>query len=346
MPTGPGGPSRSQSAVRYRPYRKQPGSPMRSMLSFTRPSITESLTAAPPASRNTLIRRAYLDLIGLLPTPEEVDQFINDKSPNAWEKVIDRLLVSEHYGERWGRHWLDVARYADSWGHIHDDDNPNAWRYRDYVIKSFNDDKPYTRFIQEQLAGDELDEVSNETLIATSFHRIGPRVRFREKQNPHYRYDYLDDMVGTTAKGFLGLTVNCARCHDHKFDPISHMDYYRMVGDFFPVYRLRSSPCTAGRGCGVQPRKGEIDAQIAPLKKQIRDIEAPYRKQAFEKKLSTFPEDVQIAVRTPEDRPDARTKAACRARCCRSHNINGRRDLESPRRIASRCSRLRQDPRT
>ena len=137
-------------------------------------------------------------MIGLLPPPEEVEAFVNDPSPDAWEKRIDQLLASPHYGERWGRHWLDVARYADSWGHIHDDDNPNAWRYRDYVIESFNDDKPYDRFIREQLAGDEFDESRMRRLIATGFHRIGPRVLFREKQNPHYRYDYLDDMIGTT----------------------------------------------------------------------------------------------------------------------------------------------------
>ncbi|MGH8247170.1 MAG: DUF1549 domain-containing protein, partial [Gammaproteobacteria bacterium] len=197
---------------------------------FLKKTLDEKgLEPAPPASRQMLIRRAYLDLVGLLPPPEEVEAFVNDRSPNAWEKRVDQLLASPHYGERWARHWLDVARYADSWGHIHDDDNPNAWRYRDYVIQSFNQDKPYTRFILEQLAGDELDQATNDTLVATGFHRIGPRVLFREKQNPHYRYDYLDDMIGTTSRAFLGLTVSCARCHDHKFDPISRMDYYRMM---------------------------------------------------------------------------------------------------------------------
>ena len=286
----------------------------------------KGLSVAPPASRQTLIRRAYLDLVGLLPTPEQVDEFVNDQSPTAWEKVIDRLLASKHYGERWGRHWLDVARYADSWGHIHDDDNPNAWRYRDYVIDSFNSDKPYTKFIQEQLAGDELDEVTNESLIATSFHRIGPRVRFREKQNPHYRYDYLDDMVGTTAKGFLGLTVNCARCHDHKFDPISHMDYYRMVAAFFPYVDYDHPLVPAEQLAEYNRKKNEIDAQVKPLKKQIRDIEAPYRKQAFEKKLSTLPEDVQSAVRTPEqDRTPGQRLLATQVLSIA--NVNNRRDL-------------------
>ena len=140
------------------------GTQTRSMHSSKKRSTRRASSPLPPADRRTLIRRAYLDLIGLLPTPEEVEAFVNDPSPNAWEKRIDQLLASPHYGERWGRHWLDVARYADSWGHIHDDDNPNAWRYRDYVIKSSIDDKPYNRFILEQLAGDEVDEVTHETL--------------------------------------------------------------------------------------------------------------------------------------------------------------------------------------
>jgi len=192
----------------------------------------KGLEPAPRADRRTLLRRAYLDLTGLLPPPAEVEAFVNDPAPDAWEKRIDQLLASPHYGERWGRHWLDVARYADSSGHIHDDDNPDAWRYRDYVIRSFNDDKPYDRFVIEQLAGDELDPVTYDTLIATSFHRIGPRVLFREKQNPQYRYEYLNDMIATTSRAFLGLTVACARCHDHKFDPIPQADYYSMAGIF------------------------------------------------------------------------------------------------------------------
>jgi len=261
----------------------------------------KGLEVAPPANRPTLIRRAYLDLTGLAPPPAVVEAFVNDPAPGAWEKQIDRLLASPHYGERWARHWLDVARYADSWGHIHDDDNPNAWRYRDYVIQAFNQDKPYDQFIREQLAGDELDEVSYDTLIATSFHRIGPRVLFREKQNPHYRYDYLDDMIGTTSRAFLGLTVACARCHDHKFDPISQMDYYRMMGIFFPVIDYDHPLLPAEEAAAYEARKTEIEAKLRPLREQIRQIEEPYRNAAFiEERLKSFPEDVQIAVRTPE----------------------------------------------
>jgi hypothetical protein len=260
----------------------------------------KGLSPAPPADKRTLIRRAYLDVIGLLPEPAEVDAFVNDNSPDAYAKVVDRLLASPHYGERWARHWLDVARYADSWGHIHDD-NPNAWRYRDYVIQALNSDKPYNQFILEQVAGDELDHVTYDSLIATSFHRIGPRVHFREKQNPQYRYDYLDDMMATTAKGFLALTVNCARCHDHKFDPITRMDYYRMMASFFPAVDYDWPLATPAEIARYRAIKAEVDTETKPLKAEVRRIEAPYRRAVFEKKLNTFPEDIQVAVHTPEE---------------------------------------------
>jgi hypothetical protein len=261
----------------------------------------KGLEAAPQADRRTLIRRAYLDLVGLAPPREVVEEFVNDRSPDAWEQQVERLLASPHYGERWGRHWLDVARYADSWGHIHDDDNPDAWRYRDYIIQSFNQDKPYDQFILEQLAGDELDEVTYDSLIATGFHRIAPRVLFREKQNPHYRYDYLNDMIATTSRAFLGLTVACARCHDHKFDPISQMDYYRMEAIFFPYIDYDHPLAPAEEAAAFEARKEEIDSQTRVLRDQIRDIEEPYRMAAFQERLKTFPEDVQTAVNTPEE---------------------------------------------
>src|SRR5262249_33954162 len=146
----------------------------------------KGLEAAPEADRRTLIRRAYLDLTGLLPTPAEVDAFVNDPAPNAYDKLIDRLLESPHYGERWGRFWLDVVRYADSSGFEFDIDVTNAWRFRDYVIRAFNNDKPYNQLIKEQLAGDELDKPTDDSRIATTYYRIGPRVRFREKNYPSY----------------------------------------------------------------------------------------------------------------------------------------------------------------
>jgi hypothetical protein len=259
----------------------------------------KGLVPAPQADRAMLIRRAYLDLIGLLPTPAEVDGFVRDASPRAYSDLIEKLLASPHYGERWARYWLDVVRYADSSGFEHDRDLPTAWRYRDYVIKSLNEDKPYDKFLIEQLAGDEVDNPTYDSLTATAFYRIGPRVRFREKDNPFYRYDYLDDMVRTTFQGFMGLSVHCARCHDHKFDPISRMDYYRTVAMFFG-YVNYDHPLMPREQVPEWERKiREVLTAIAPLKREIAQIEAPYRKAQFEANLKRLPEEVQAAIKTP-----------------------------------------------
>ncbi|MBI3697989.1 MAG: PSD1 domain-containing protein [Acidobacteria bacterium] len=269
---------------------------------FIRQALDQKgLAPAPPADRNTLIRRAYLDLLGLLPSPEEVDAFVNDRSPRAYESLIDRLLASPQYGERWGRFWLDVARYADSSGYEHDRDISNAWKYRDYVIQAFNQDKPYNRFVLEQLAGDELDDRDYDSLTATTYYRIGPRVRFREKDNPYYRYEYLDDMVRTTFQGFMGLSVNCARCHDHKFDPITRADYYRSMAMVFGYVDYDHPLAPADKVAEYERIKKEVEEQVRPLRRQIAQIEAPYRKAAYERRLAKFPEEIQIAVKTPEE---------------------------------------------
>ena len=260
------------------------------------------LAPTPRAGRPTLIRRAYLDLTGLPPTPEEVDAFVRDQSPNAFAKLVDRLLDSPRYGERWGRHWLDVARYADSGGYEQDFTYPNAWRYRDYVIRAFNEDKPYDRFIREQIAGDELDDSSYDALIATGFNRVGSTVGFREKDNPQYRFIYLDDLIGTTTRAFLGLTVSCARCHDHKFDPILQKDYYRLMAVFYPYINYDHPLAPAAQVAAYEARKADVEKRVQPLKDKIRAIEEPYRRQAFEQKLATFPADIQEAVRTPEEK--------------------------------------------
>ncbi len=280
---------------------------------FTKRSLDQQgLVPAPRADRQTLIRRAYLDLLGLLPKPEEVDAFVKDASPRAYQNLIERLLASPHYGERWGRFWLDVARYADSSGYEHDYDIANAWRYRDYVIKSFNADKPYNRFIIEQLAGDELDDRDYDGLIATTYYRIGPRVRYREKDNPYYRYEYLDDTIRTTFQGFMGLSVNCARCHDHKFDPISRMDYYRSMAMLFGNVEYNHPLAPPEKVAEHEKIKKEVDAEIRPLMRKVIEIEAPYRRASFEKRLQKFPEEIQIAVRTPEEKrsPGQRLLAA------------------------------------
>jgi hypothetical protein len=195
----------------------------------------KQLTPAPPAGRVMLIRRATYDLTGLPPTPEEIDTFAKDKSPNAFDKVIDRLLNSPHYGEQYGRHWLDVVRYADTDGFSNDYERPNAWRYRDYVIRSFNADKPYNDFILEQIAGDEIEPQEPEKLIATGMLRMGPWEQTAMSVAAVTRQLFLDDVTHNVSATFLGLTVGCARCHDHKFDPIPTKDYYRLQSVYAPV---------------------------------------------------------------------------------------------------------------
>jgi hypothetical protein len=183
---------------------------------------------SPSAGPRALLRRLYLDLIGLPSTPGEQEAFLNDSSPRAMDHVVDDLLSRPGYGERWARHWLDLVRYADSNGYERDAAKPSVWRYRDYVINALNQDKPYDRFVLEQLAGDELPDASPETVIATGYYRLGPWDD--EPADPKEdRFDQLDDMVNTTSLVFMGLTLGCARCHNHKFEPITQHDYYRMV---------------------------------------------------------------------------------------------------------------------
>jgi mono/diheme cytochrome c family protein len=192
------------------------------------------LEPAPPAPKAALLRRAYYDLTGLPPTPADVDAFLSDDSPDAFARVVERLLASPRYGERWARHWMDVVRFAETNSFERDSLKPNAWRFRDYVIDAFNADKPYDQFIREQIAGDELDRVTAESITATGYYRLGiwddePADRMQA------RMDELDDIVATTGQAFLGLTVNCARCHDHKLDPIPQRDYYQLVAFFHGI---------------------------------------------------------------------------------------------------------------
>jgi hypothetical protein len=183
------------------------------------------------AEARALLRRMYLDLLGLPPTLAEQETFLKNPSPAAFDRLVDELLDRPAYGERWARHWLDLVRYAETNGYERDGVKPNVWRYRDYIIRSFNNDKPFDRFTLEQLAGDELDDANAETLIATGYYRLGPWDD--EPADPaEDRFDQLDDMVSTTAQAFLGLTLGCARCHNHKFEPLTSLDYYRMVAVF------------------------------------------------------------------------------------------------------------------
>src|SRR5688500_14000255 len=192
----------------------------------------EKLSPAPRAHRETLIRRATLDLLGLPPTPSEVEGFVNDTSPDAWDKLIDRLVASPHYGERYGRHWLDVARYADSGGFETDIFFGHAWRYRDYVIRSLNSDKPFDRFIKEQIAGDELYPGDEEARLATGLYTTGPVLQEAGMVAGKLEYDQNTDFVDTTGAASLGMTFACARCHDHKYDPIAQREYFSMQAIF------------------------------------------------------------------------------------------------------------------
>jgi hypothetical protein len=200
----------------------------------------KNLHPNPIADRRTLIRRLYFDMLGLPPTPDEVDKFLSDPSPDAYQKLVDRVLASPHYGERWGRHWLDVARYADSDGLETDADRPNAYQYRDFVIQALNDDLSYQTFVRWQLAGDEYEPENPLAVSATGFLTAAPSqvltVPMVEEQM-RLRFNELDDMAATTAQAFLGLTLGCARCHDHKFDAMPTRDYYRLQAAFMTTKR-------------------------------------------------------------------------------------------------------------
>lgn len=190
------------------------------------------LVSAPLADPETLIRRVYYDLTGLPPSVQEVESFIANRSPDAWLRLVDRLLASPQYGQRWGRYWLDVVRYADTCGYERDQEKPFAWKYRDWVVSALNSDMPYDQFVREQIAGDEIPKRTLDSVVATGFLRLG--TWNDEPNDPEdYKFERLEDMVHATSAAFLGLTVKCARCHDHKFDPIPQTDYYRMAAAFW-----------------------------------------------------------------------------------------------------------------
>jgi hypothetical protein len=201
---------------------------------FIQARLSESgLTPSSEADRGTLIRRLYLVMLGVPPTPEEVSAFLADLQPRAWERWLDRVLEDPRYGERWGRHWLDVIRFAESNGFETNRERLSAWRFRDYVIDAFNTDKPYDRFIREQIAGDALGvDVATGFLVGGPVDIVkSPDITLTAQQ----RADEIDDMLGTTGTSFLGLTLGCARCHTHKFDPITHTEYYSMAAIFSGV---------------------------------------------------------------------------------------------------------------
>ena len=260
------------------------------------------LKLSSPATREQLIRRASIGLIGLPPTPEEVDAFVNDLAAGAYERLVDRLLASPHYGERWARHWLDLVRYAESDGFEHDAVRPHSWRYRDYVIRAFNEDKAFDRFIREQLAGDELWPDDPAALTATGFNLLGPDMVDSADQVQR-RLNTLNDMTDTTASVFLGLTFGCARCHDHKFEPFTQQDYFSVQAFFAPTDFRREHPIpTSPERAAYETAMAAYNALTRTQRLEIDAIEEPHRQRLFDEKLSRLSEDVQIAHRTPKER--------------------------------------------
>ena len=228
--------------------------------------LKKGLNPAPPAERRTLIRRLSFDLTGLPPTPKEIDAFLEDSDDDAYERLVERLLASPRYGERWAQHWLDVVRYAESEGFEYDNILPGMWRYRDYVIRSLNDDKPFDRFLTEQLAGDELKPGDTDLQVAAGFHRLGPVRRNAGNQNVAFsRNEVLTEMTDAVGMVFLGLTVGCARCHDHRFDDFTQEDYYRLQAFLAGVQEHNVILADA-------KTKATWEATTAPLQKEITEL--------------------------------------------------------------------------
>lgn len=251
----------------------------------------------PRAKPHQLLRRVHLDLSGLPPTIEEQEAFYRDPSRRALAAVVDDLLARPGYGERWGRHWLDLGRFAETNGYERDATKPFVWRYRDYVIRAFNDDKPFDRFVIEQLAGDELPDRSAETLVALGYTRLGPWDD--EPADPATdRYDQLDDLVSTTSQVFLGLTLGCARCHNHKFEPLTARDYYRFVAVFNPLERAQNGRRELDLPIGKPDeltRLARRDAKIEPLEKVIAEIRLQFRIEFLETGNSELSREVRDA---------------------------------------------------
>jgi hypothetical protein len=260
---------------------------------------SKNLSLSSEADRITLLRRVTFDLTGLPPTPQEVDAYIADKSPQAYEKVVDRLLASPHYGERWARHWLDLARYAESEGFKSDETRPNAWRYRDYVIKSFNENKPYDRFVKEQLAGDELYPDDPWSKVATAFNRHYPD-ESNARNLMQRRQEILNDITDTVGATFLAMTYGCARCHDHKFDPILHTDYYRLQAFFANTAADDEIPMISRNEMAkFQARKAVWENETKPIRTQMDALLEPKKQAILKEFFDKYPPEIQAAITKP-----------------------------------------------
>lgn len=256
----------------------------------------EGIAPSAEADANRLIRRVTFDLTGLPPTPAEVTAFRADTSPGAYQRLVDRLLASPEYGQRMARHWLDLVRYADGDGYRADDYRPDAWRFRDYVIRSLNEDKPYTRFVEEQLAGDELYPGSTEAIIATGYLRHG--IYEWNARDARGQWDtILNDLTDTTADVFLGMGVQCARCHDHKFDPILQRDYFRLRAFFAPIQPGDRVVATPDELAAHAARLRVWEEKTADLRAEIARLEQPYLDRAESNAVARFPDDIQAMIR-------------------------------------------------
>jgi hypothetical protein len=258
------------------------------------------LSPSRPADKLTLLRRVTFDLTGLPPTIAEQEAFLADSSPNAYARVVDRLLASPHYGEHWAQHWLDLVRYSETDGFKADDYRPHAHQYRDYVIRVLNADLPYDRFIRQQLAGDELEPENPEALIATGLNRLWPD-EYNAANLEQRRQEILDDLTEVTSSVFMGLTVGCARCHDHKFDPISQVDHYRLQAHFAPMRSrddwLAADPRERQR---YRERLAAWESATRDIRTQINELSAAAREKGRAQALTKFRAEIQQAVKTPE----------------------------------------------
>jgi hypothetical protein len=275
----------------------------------------KGLVPSPPADDRTWLRRVSFDLVGLPPTPEQLEAFVTDRSPERRERVVDRLLGDPSYGIRWGRRWLDVVRYADTNGYERDGNKPQAWRYRDYVIDSLNADKPFDLFLTEHLAGDEVEGANAESMIATTFLRLG--TWDDEPADPMVdRYDQLDDIVGTVSATFLGMTLRCARCHNHKFEPLSQLDYARMLAIFEPLKRPQNGRIDLDVAVGTRDELTVESAAVkrhetalATLKDQLQVLDSQVRERHFHEGTTKLAADAVAAHRLPEkERSDVQKK--------------------------------------
>lgn len=268
---------------------------------------TKNLTPSPAAEPRVWLRRVYFDLIGLPPTPAELDEFLADSSAAARCRIVDKLLANPGYGVRWGRHWLDLVRYADTNGYERDGDKPSAWRYRDYVIDSLNADKPFDRFLTEQIAGDEIETVSAESMIATSFLRLG--TWDDEPADPVVdRFDQLDDIVRSVSTTFLSLSLSCARCHNHKFEPLSQIDYARMVAVFAPLNRPQEGRTEFDVAVGTPKVRNQYhalqsraDEAVKHVNQQLAGLEKAVRERYLAGPLTEIETELRDAYRTPHD---------------------------------------------